>query len=85
MNRNIKINMDQDFRGVEVPLDDAVFVRCRFHFCTLVYSGGGLPRLEGCFMQDCKCEFREAAARTLAFQKILAPAMDGAVEAAASN
>jgi hypothetical protein len=54
-----------------VSLDGETFTSCEFRDCRLVYSGGEPPAFDGCRIDECEWKFEEAAARTLAFLKVV--------------
>jgi hypothetical protein len=54
-----------------VTLDGETFEDCEFRDCRLVYAGGEPPVLENCRFHDCDWRQDEAAARTLAYLKVL--------------
>jgi hypothetical protein len=54
-----------------VMLDGESFSDCAFAACRLVYSGGELPKFEGCRFDDCEWKFEEAAAQTLSYLKLM--------------
>jgi len=54
-----------------VVLDGETFADCEFRDCRLVYSGGPPPVFENCRFHGCDWKQDEAAARTLAYLKIL--------------
>jgi hypothetical protein len=54
-----------------VVLDGGVFEDCEFLKCRLVYAGGDLPSLVGCRFDACEWKYDEAAARTLAYLKLV--------------
>ena len=56
---------DSIFQNERIQLDGAVYLRCRFEGCTLVYSGGALPVLHGCHFDPVELAFEGAAANTL--------------------
>jgi hypothetical protein len=58
---------DCNFAGKQVNLDGTVFDKCIFQNCKMIYSGGDLPQMSNCSMNDCQWSFEGPAARTLAF------------------
>ncbi len=58
---------DCQFSGTTEVLDGNSYTKCTFHKCTLVYSGGDLPKMEACHSYDCNWKFEGAADRTIAF------------------
>lgn len=54
-----------------VGLDGENFSGCEFRGCRLVYSGGEPPVFDDCRIDECEWRFEEAAARTLAFLKVV--------------
>ena len=59
------------FNHETVTLDGEHFADCEFQDCRMVYSGGGTPVFENCKFNDCDWKFEEAAARTLAYLKVV--------------
>ena len=57
----------KSFVAKALDVDDKSFVNCKFKRCTLTYSGGNPPTLNGCSFEDCSWKFDAAAARTLGF------------------
>lgn len=55
------------FSAEHVPLDGNEFVHCHFLRCTLVYSGGPPPTLDGCSFGTPTFKFVGTAGDTLAF------------------
>lgn len=52
--------------GEVLTIDGEEFFGCTFTNCTLVYSGGGLPKFNGChFATTAEWRFDEAAGRVL--------------------
>ena len=58
---------NQTFEKQTINLDDAIFKNCTFKGCTLIYSGGPLPRLHMNTILDCIWQFAGAAERTMTF------------------
>ncbi|HEY1427614.1 MAG TPA: hypothetical protein VGF50_13160 [Caulobacteraceae bacterium] len=54
-----------------VVLDGESFERCEFRQCRLVYGGGDLPSFSECRFDACEWKYDEAAARTLAYLKLV--------------
>jgi hypothetical protein len=54
-----------------VTLDGETFTSCEFRDCRLVYAGGEPPVFSGCKFVDCDWKQDDAAARTLAYLKVL--------------
>ena len=54
-----------------VVLDGESFAACEFRDCRLVYAGGEPPVFRDCRFHDCEWKQDEAAARTLAYLKVL--------------
>jgi hypothetical protein len=54
-----------------VVLDGESFSACEFRDCRLVYAGGEPPVFRDCRFHDCEWKQDEAAARTLAYLKVL--------------
>lgn len=50
--------------GEQVFMDDAKFDRVLFKNCQIVYSGGEIPLMNGCYFDTCNWTFRGPAART---------------------
>lgn len=62
---------DKDFNGDVVNIDDNTYENCNFRNCTIIYSGGQLPRLTGIVITECIFAFDGAAQRTLQFLSML--------------
>ncbi len=54
-----------------VALDGETFTSCEFRDCRMVYAGGEPPVFDRCKFVDCDWKQDEAAARTLAYLKVL--------------
>jgi hypothetical protein len=54
-----------------VALDGESFADCEFRGCRMVYKGGELPHFSDCRFDDCDWKFEDAAARTLAYMKVV--------------
>jgi hypothetical protein len=54
-----------------VALDGESFEQCEFRQCRLVYAGGDLPSFDACRFDACEWKYDEAAARTLAYLKLV--------------
>jgi len=54
-----------------VALDGETFVDCEFRDCRLVYAGGEPPVFRDCKFHDCDWRQDDAAARTLAYLKVV--------------
>jgi hypothetical protein len=54
-----------------VSLDGETFEDCEFRACRLVYAGGEVPKFTGCRFDACEWKYDEAAARTLAYLKVV--------------
>ena len=54
-----------------VPLDGESFSDCEFRDCRLVYAGGEPPVFVNCKFHGCDWKQDDAAARTLAYLKVL--------------
>jgi hypothetical protein len=54
-----------------VALDGEGFDQCEFRKCRLVYAGGTLPRFSECRFDECEWRYGEAAARTLAYLRLV--------------
>jgi hypothetical protein len=54
-----------------VVLDGETFTSCEFRDCRMVYAGGEPPAFRDCKFVDCEWKQDEAAARTLAYLKVL--------------
>lgn len=54
-----------------VAMDGETFSACEFRDCRLVYAGGEPPVFAGCTFVGCDWKYDEAAARTLAFLKVV--------------
>jgi hypothetical protein len=59
------------FNHETVVLDGESFADCEFRDCRLVYNGGEPPSFSQCRFDDCDWKFEDAAARTLAFLKVV--------------
>lgn len=55
-----------------VGLDHGVFVGCTFRKATLIYTGVGATRIDGCKFEDAKFVFDGPAANALAFLRAMA-------------
>jgi hypothetical protein len=62
---------DKAFENVTVQTDGNSYARCEFLNCTLIYSGGDPPSLEGCTFDPPKFAFRGAAGNTLNFLRAM--------------
>ena len=54
-----------EFTGERVTLDGNSFEGCGFTNCELVYSGGALPRLSNCRLNNSRFTFVGAASNTI--------------------
>ena len=54
-----------------VHMDSRTYRNCRFEECTLIYSGGEIPRLANNSFTECRWVFDGAALRTMAFLRDL--------------
>jgi len=54
-----------------VALDGKSFEQCEFRKCRLVYAGGTLPSFTECRFDACDWKYDEAAARTLAYLRLV--------------
>ena len=54
-----------------VSLDGETFSDCEFRDCRMIYAGGELPVFDGCTFVDCDWKYEAAAARTLAYLKLV--------------
>jgi hypothetical protein len=54
-----------------VALDGEAFENCEFRECRLVYAGGEPPSFAECRFDACEWRQEEAAARTLAYLKLM--------------
>ncbi|MBL8773024.1 MAG: hypothetical protein JNK30_16700 [Phenylobacterium sp.] len=54
-----------------VLMDGETFSDCEFRDCRLVYGGGEPPAFAGCSFVGCDWKYEDAAARTLAFLKLV--------------
>lgn len=61
-----------------VALDGEAFSDCEFRDCRLVYAGGETPSFDNCKFDGCDWRFDDAAARTLAYLKVVWQAGDKA-------
>jgi hypothetical protein len=59
------------FNHESVALDGESFERCEFRECRLMYAGGDLPSFTDCRFDACEWKYDEAAARTLAYLKLV--------------
>ena len=59
------------FNHETVALDGESFSDCEFRECRLVYSGGEPPVFERCRFDEVEWKFEGAAARTLAYLKLV--------------
>jgi len=55
------------YSGKSLVLDGKSFGNCKFKNCTLIYTGGNPPKLNGCSFDGCNWQFDDAAARTLTY------------------
>jgi hypothetical protein len=62
---------DSTFAHEPVQMDGNTYRNCRFEQCTLIYSGGEIPRLENNSFTECRWVFDGAALRTMAFLRDL--------------
>lgn len=67
MSETQKTISGRHFVSERVTVDGRSFADCRFSGCRLVYAGGEPPAIRGCAFDDCRWEFADGAARTLAF------------------
>lgn len=65
---------DSTFRNVTINLDDNTFDGCTIEDCTLVYSGGSLPRLLNSSFINSGFTLAGPAQRTLVFMQMLVAA-----------
>ena len=54
-----------------VVLDGEEFDDCEFRDCRLVYAGGKPPSFSGCRIDGCEWKYDDAAARTVAYLKVV--------------
>jgi hypothetical protein len=59
------------FNHETVPLDGETFDDCEFRDSRLVYAGGEPPVFTGCRFDSCEWRQDDAAARTLAYLKVV--------------
>lgn len=59
------------FNHETVALDGEIFDGCEFRDSRLVYAGGAPPVFKGCKFHDCEWRHDDAAARTLAYLKVV--------------
>ena len=62
---------DSAFDHEPVHVDGNSYRNCHFEQCTLIYSGGEIPRLENNSFTECRWVFDGAAVRTMAFLRDL--------------
>lgn len=62
---------DAIYNHETIVLDGESFERCEFRSCRLVYAGGALPTFSECRFEACEWKYEEAAARTLAYLKLV--------------
>ena len=55
------------FSSTIIDLDGRSFIKCSFTNCTFTYAGGKLPVISDCTFNDCRWQFAENAANTIAF------------------
>ena len=63
---------DQHLTG-EHHVDGNIYINCQFQSARLVYKGGVPPGFDRCAFDDANIVFDEAAGRTLAFLRAMAP------------
>ena len=56
---------DKNFEDETVNLDGNTYLRCNFTRCTIIYSGGEIPKLAHCNFTGESWRFEGAAERTL--------------------
>lgn len=59
------------FNHETVVLDGEAFADCEFRDCRLIYSGGETPSFKNCKFDACDWRMDDAAARTLAYLKVV--------------
>ncbi len=59
------------FNHETVALDGQHYDGCTFQSCRMVYAGGPPPVFTDCSFADCEWTFGDAAARTLAYLKLM--------------
>jgi hypothetical protein len=59
------------FKNETVELDGNEFIDCKFQGCQLVYSGGPLPRFDGCAFDASPFNFQKGAGNALHFLRDL--------------
>jgi hypothetical protein len=68
---------DQDFEGQTIHLDGNQYANCNFRNCSIVYSGGEVPKLARCNFTGETWRFEGAAERTLILLQDFARAGSG--------
>ena len=56
---------DSEFRNQRLNIDGEEFLRCKFIDCVLVYSGGDVPKLDGCHLESTGFTFEGAAVNSI--------------------
>jgi hypothetical protein len=56
---------DRQFKNGRVEIDGKRFTSCKFHGCTLVYSGGDVEFGPGCEVENSRPQFIGPARRTV--------------------
>jgi len=59
------------FNHETVVLDGQAYADCEFRDCRMVFSGGEPPVFTNCRFEGCDWKFDDAAARTLAYLKLV--------------
>jgi hypothetical protein len=59
------------FNHETVVLDGQEYADCEFRACRMLFSGGQPPIFENCKFDECDWKFDDAAARTLAYLKLV--------------
>jgi hypothetical protein len=62
---------DRTFTGETLQLDGNEYVGCTFRRCQLVYSGGQIPRFDGCAFDASPFNFQGGAGNALHFLREL--------------
>ncbi|HWA62377.1 MAG TPA: hypothetical protein VG939_13435 [Caulobacteraceae bacterium] len=65
------MSLHQRFNHETVALDGETYDGCEFVGCRLVYGGGEPPTFTDCRFDRCEWKYDDAAARTLAYLKVI--------------
>jgi hypothetical protein len=66
------VHRNEHFRDRQINVDGHVFIDCSFERGLWIYSGGELPRFEGCRSNGTGVELRGAALRTTNYLEMMA-------------